>query len=159
MTIGQTPFIGRIARRQSTTIRITSPGDQQQHFMLQTRTSPVFWGNILLGGLPGSTTDMITGAAFEYSPNVYFVHLHENNQSQGDFDAEYRLRYFAMMNHSHIALDINGDGEYLNALADLMSRRMERDEAIEAIKVALDDSQGYQLAFGDALVKSFRQHD
>ena len=42
------------------------------------------------------------------------------------------------------------------ALADLMNSKMERKDAIDTIKLALDVSEGDQLLFGDELINSFR---
>ena len=37
-----------------------------------------FWGNILFGGFWGSTTDGVSGAIHEFSPDQYFVTLTPN---------------------------------------------------------------------------------
>jgi hypothetical protein len=42
---------------------------------LTTTLDPWFWGNIVLGGFIGSTTDYINGSVNEYSPSQFFVTL------------------------------------------------------------------------------------
>jgi len=42
---------------------------------LETTLDPWFWGNIILGGLFGSTTDAISGAVNQYSPGQYNITL------------------------------------------------------------------------------------
>ena len=42
---------------------------------LSTTTNPWFFGNIVIGGLLGSTTDGVSGAIHEFSPDQYFVTL------------------------------------------------------------------------------------
>jgi hypothetical protein len=77
-----------------------------------------------------------------------------------DMDSEYHIRKFAMLNHSEIAMDANEEaGEYMIALADLMSEKMERSEAIVVIKRALEISEGDQLSFGNELISSFRERE
>ena len=80
--------------------------------------------------------------------------------AQNDFMEEHEIRYFAMMNHSQVAIEAKDtNGQYLLALADLMSSKIEREEAIEIIRIALEHSNGFQLEFGDELVKSFREYN
>ena len=38
-------------------------------------TNPWFWGNILFGGVFGSTTDGLSGSVHEYSPSQFFITL------------------------------------------------------------------------------------
>ena len=40
--------------------------------------NPWFFGNIVIGGLLGSTTDGVSGAINEFSPDQYFVTLSPN---------------------------------------------------------------------------------
>ena len=51
-------------------------GYHDQVITLQRSLAPVFFLNVLIGGVYGSTTDSIfTGNAMEFSPNQYYVEL------------------------------------------------------------------------------------
>jgi len=117
-------------------------------------------GLFMIGGsalsLTSSTVDRMNGSAYQYTPSSFYFHFADEYGTNTD---EIIIRKYAMLNHSQIAIDAQDEnGEYLNALVDMMSRKMSRDEAIESIKVALEYSEGDQLAFGDEIVDSFRYH-
>jgi len=109
-----------------------------------------------LSSVTSSTIDKRNGSAYQYSPTQFYFHFSDEYGTNID---EIILRKYAMLNHSQIAIDAHEEnGEYLNALADMMGKKMSREEAIEAIKVALEYSEGDQLAFGNEIVDSFRYH-
>jgi hypothetical protein len=95
-----------------------------------------------------------------YNPGSFFVQLQEDGQSSLDFSRELAIRKFAMVNHSQIAIDAGkNQGEYVNALADLMESKMDRDTAVQSINGALEKSRGDQVVFGSELIDSFRKHN
>jgi hypothetical protein len=73
--VGRTPYTGPIKRGSSTTVRVTNPGYQPKTITLSTEVEPIFWGNIILGGFFGSTTDAGTGAMYKYAPATYELAL------------------------------------------------------------------------------------
>jgi len=186
--VGQTPFIGDMPRsKKNRTVTVQARGfAPQQQSMLADKdnlkqlggnslltlgaiggTIPL-WGtmsnvvpNSVIGGalicsLISITIDNNNGSAYQYYPSQLYFHFLDENWSKAD---EILLRKYAMLNHSQIAIDAKEEnGEYLNALADMMSKKMTREEAITSIKVALEYSEGDQLAFGDEIVDSFRYH-
>jgi hypothetical protein len=154
-TVGTTPFSGLISKKGSV-LTVSKEGYETVTIAMSKSFNAIFFGNIIIGGLLGSTTDLSTGAMYEYSPNTFYADLREKNHAQNT--DEYQIRRFAMVNHSQVALDSN-NGEYLLALADLMNSKMEREEAIENIKLALEVAKGDQLIFGDELIKSFQEYN
>jgi hypothetical protein len=155
--VGTTPFSGKVSKKANV-LTVSKEGYETVNITMSKSFNAIFFGNIIIGGLLGSTTDLATGAMYEYAPNTFYADLKSKEQSQFDTDNEYQIRKFAMVNHSQIAIDSN-NGEYMLALADLMNSKMERDEAIQNIKVALEISKGDQLSFGDELIKSFREYN
>lgn len=67
-SVGQTPFNGPIKRGSDTTVTLTKEGYEPKSVVLNTEFENVFWGNILIGGTIGSSTDFGTGAMYKYSP-------------------------------------------------------------------------------------------
>jgi len=102
-------------------------------------------------------TDMSSSAAWEYNPSSYYVQLREIGQPNLDYSNELSIRYFATMNHSQIAIDVGSNGEYAEALANLMETKMDSAAARQGINEALEESKGDQVMFGDALMERFRR--
>jgi len=105
--------------------------------------------------LVSTSVDRVNGSAYQYTPTSFYFHFYDEYGTNVD---EILIRKYAMLNHSQIAIDAGEeDGEYLNALADMLSRKMPREEALASIQVALEFSHGDQLAFGDEIVNFFRK--
>lgn len=73
--IGRTPFTGLIERNSNTTFTIRKEGYEAKSVTLDTAIEPVFWGNIIIGGVLGSTTDLATGAMYKYAPGTIQIDL------------------------------------------------------------------------------------
>lgn len=56
--------------RRNKDILIKSDDDKFHATTVKSNINPWFWGNIVLGGLIGSTTDSISGAAWKYQETV-----------------------------------------------------------------------------------------
>ena len=76
--VGKTPFTGVIKRGKNTQIKISKQGYDVVVISPETGIATAFWGNILIGGFTGSTTDGVSGAVHEYKPNTFFVNLKKN---------------------------------------------------------------------------------
>jgi len=160
--VGRTPFLGDMPRENKNrviSVEYTDFYAQPQYMNVKTN-STFLLGNILCGGVYlstfSTTTDFISGAVYEYEPSTFYFHFTDEYGSNTD---EILIRKYAMLNHSLIALDAQEEnGDYICALADLMNSRLEREKAITEIQVALETSQGDQLAFGDEVIKTFRKH-
>src|ERR1035441_4413115 len=73
--IGKTPITTRLSKESGQTLVFSKDGYKSITMRLDTTMNGWFWGNIVLGGPIGSTTDGITGAVHEYSPSQYMVTL------------------------------------------------------------------------------------
>ena len=109
-------------------------------------------------GVGFSISELIDGgASWEYSPSSYYVQLQKEGQSSLDFFNEVAIRYFSTLNHSQIAIDAGeNNGEYANALVNLMETKMDRENIRQSINDALEKSEGNQINFSDELVLSWR---
>lgn len=161
--VGTTPFSGRVSKsNRAATVEVSSPGFHSASAQMATSIEPWFWGNIITGGLLGSTTDFASGAMWRYKPTSFYANLIPVSHSMND-DSKYldelKIRYFSMVNHSKIALDSNEPtGEYFNALVSLLESNMDSETATTTIRTALANSQGDQLSFGNELIDRFRQN-
>lgn len=159
LPIGTTPFTGTIKKSKGKILTISKNGYITQNIHLE---GGIDWiasglGNFFLLNIFGTTTDYVSGSIWLYDPSTYFIQLQKEGQSSLDFSKELAIRKFSMVNHSQIAIDAGeNSGEYVNALAELMESKMDKDTAVQNIKAALEKSKGNQVAFGDALIESFR---
>lgn len=75
MTVGRTPYAGQIIRGDKTIVTVSKEGYNSKTVTLSTEFEPVFWGNIIFGGVLGSTTDNATGSMYKYAPNTLQIDL------------------------------------------------------------------------------------
>src|SRR5579884_1609629 len=73
--LGKAPLTTRIDRKQGQTLVFEREGYKPLTMRLDTTINPWFWGNIVFGGLIGSTTDGISGGVYMYSPAQYMITL------------------------------------------------------------------------------------
>lgn len=69
-TLGTTPLTLPLEKASNQTLSFEKEGYNTVTLPLTTTLNGWFWGNIVLGGLLGSTTDGLTGAVHEYSPSA-----------------------------------------------------------------------------------------
>lgn len=72
---GKTPITFPLKRADGNVLEIKKEGYKTHKGVLRTNLNGMFWGNILIGGLFGSTTDNVTGASREYAPGTIVVKL------------------------------------------------------------------------------------
>ena len=137
--IGTTPLNVQVKRSKTTMILAKKNGYEDQQLVLQTKMNNTFWGNIIFGGFPGSTTDYASDAMIEYSPNMYHVTLNQiplAQSNEGGFavergartrieqvniSTEKKVRNFILRNHAYLTADISrGQGEYLSSLYTML---------------------------------------
>jgi hypothetical protein len=73
--VGKTPFSGQVKKSATASVTVRKDGFKERTVQLATEVEGSFWGNIIIGGLPGSSTDYGTGAMYKYAPNVIQVDL------------------------------------------------------------------------------------
>jgi len=117
--IGLTPTTTVLDRKKDQVLVIEKEGYKPVTMQLTTSLNSWFWGNILIGGLIGSTTDGITGSMNEYAPSQYFVPLAPIEEKKANL--EINKKVFAMMNYDRLVKELFTEpGEYTKALMVLM---------------------------------------
>ncbi len=134
---GTTPITATLRRESGLTATFSKPGYKPLTVNLETGINGWFWGNIVLGGLIGSTTDGVTGAVHQYSPGQYMVTLEPENtnavEGKPSLSDAQKAREFIVVAYDKIIIDLNrGQGEYLKSLLDTLS--IPEDQRPEAIK-------------------------
>jgi len=73
--VGKTPTVVSIDRDENLAFTFEKEGYKTHTGQLSTEMNGMFWGNILFGGVFGSTTDNMSGAIDEFTPDQYFITL------------------------------------------------------------------------------------
>ena len=155
--VGVTPLTIQVKRAKNTMIVAKKDGYEQQQMPLQTKTNTYFWGNILF--LYGSTTDYVSDAMVEYSPNMYFITLDPLRKSEADRDRineERKVRTFILVNHANLAQDLaQGTGEYLSSLSSMLAvRGTPHQEIVQRLRI-ISASHQDPPSFADAVLQAF----
>ncbi len=117
--MGKTPVTINLKRKKDQHFTIALDGYNTQEFSLNTGFNPWFLGNIVTGGLLGSTTDSVSGAINEYSPDYYNIMLVPVKASVLSPSAESKA--YIIANYKNILEELNTTpGQYTNALLTLL---------------------------------------
>jgi hypothetical protein len=132
--LGRTPLSTMLPKKSDQTLEFKKDGYQTITMPLTIHLDGWFWGNILLGGLIGSTTDGITGAVHEYAPAQYFVTLQPIQTSNLEFQGNYnkaKIKDFIIGSYRNLSMDIvAGKGDYLYSLIDLLKIPLKKDRML-----------------------------
>ena len=138
---GTTPITVNLDRKSGQVITFQKEGYNSQTRSLETSVNPWFFGNIVLGGFIGSTTDAITGSMHEYKPNSYYVTLTKDASSTSDSVGKTNfaeIKEYIVINYNSLSQEISqGKGNNLEALIIRMRLRMGKSEFINRLKVLL----------------------
>lgn len=134
--MGKTPFTTALDRKSDQTIIFQKDGYKSETMPLATTMNGWFFGNIVLGGLVGSTTDLVTGAAIEYSPTMYQITLAPTASISSAVQQDADVRTFIVANYKNIIDEIGSTpGTYLGSLWNLLKITPEKQaEALAKLK-------------------------
>lgn len=121
-TLGKTPLTVKVPKDKNMSLTFEKEGYKPFTTQLSTTLQGWFWGNIVFGGLLGSTTDGISGAMHQYSPDQYFVTLvPDKPYGVADATKSRRIKELFVAFGSDIRAQLaTGDGEVLNQVVSLL---------------------------------------
>ena len=73
----KTPCTVELVKDTYTSVTFKKDGYDSRTVEIEQGIANIFWGNILIGGVLGSTTDSSSSAMYEYSPDRYYIELKE----------------------------------------------------------------------------------
>lgn len=156
--LGKTPFAVQLDKKADQTVEFYLDGYKRQTRQLTTRMEGWFWGNIVIGGLFGSTTDGATGSIHEYSPNQYYVTMVAGSSSSvmAIKPEKAKVKEFIVANYDKVITDLaKGEGEYLDSLlAILKVQDSNRSDSINKIK-SLSENHTNIPEFAEQVAVSF----
>lgn len=160
--VGVTPLTFNVKKSSKRKVLIQKDGYREQVFIPHTRITTSFFGNILFGGLLGSTTDSSTGAMYEYAPNQYFVALEGNDGTPAEIKAKNEndsdAKRFILGNYESISRDmVRGKGEHLEALLTLLAVHPSRRSSGRRMVRELYTATSNAPVFADAVVREFSE--
>ena len=138
--IGVTPLTTMIEKKSNQTLTVSKEGYKTFTTQMTTSLDPWFWGNIVIGGLWGSTTDAATGAMNQYAPGQYIVTLESDGASKVSAATEKskndKAREFIILSYNQIMSDLSkGSGNYQNSLMTILEiPKAEENSALKRIK-------------------------
>jgi hypothetical protein len=134
MPIGKTPTTVPVKRSSANKmIILEKDGYESQTISASSGLNPWFLGNFCTGGLVGSTTDMISGAAYEYSPGQFYAVLKAKDGSAPAKASQ--IKMYVFKNFASIKSEITSKPKtYCNGLYEVCQTSMSKDTFFEAIK-------------------------
>jgi hypothetical protein len=145
-TLGKTPLTTTLPKKAGQSLVFSKPGYKPLRMSLTTQMDSWFWGNILIGGVVGSTTDSLSGAVDLYSPSQYIVTLNPENttvlEEKASLSDLQKAKEYIVTNDKEVRADFHaGYGSYVVSLLELLKiKPEEKEEAIKKIQTlaALD---------------------
>jgi hypothetical protein len=142
-TRGMTPSKVVLTKKENNPIVIKKEGFKPVTVVPSKGTSGWFWGNIVFGGLFGSTTDGVTGGMYKFAPDSYFVTLEPENGPARMSDNlfllpgdEAEVKQFVLASYSSLSENIaTGQGQYLDTLYQLVKvQPADRAQALNKLR-------------------------
>ena len=155
--IGKTPITSRLDKESGQAVVFSKDGYKPVTMELATTLDPWFWGNIVLGGFIGSTTDGINGSVHQYSPSQYFVTLTPQGISSVENatlkSQREKAKEFIVGHYTNLLASLSqGGGEDFSALMGLLNVSKEKEaDALRKIR-ALYEVYTDAPAFADQVV-------
>ncbi len=124
--IGKTPITTTLKKEKNQAVVFSLEGYKPVTMQLTTHLDNWFWGNIVIGGVIGSTTDGVTGAVHEYSPTQYYVTLTPDKKGADGKTSrtlDHQIRDFVVFRNEALRDELRGTrqaAENLDSLATLL---------------------------------------
>lgn len=141
--IGKTPLTVQLDKKAGQTLTIEKEGYKAFSTAMDTTMDSWFWGNIIIGGLLGSTTDNVSGAINEYSPGQYIITLEPLAVTQSSLDHQLSKRdqakKFLFVNYNKLKKELSKNhGEVINATLNVLDIDLkEKETAISQLKKSI----------------------
>lgn len=132
--VGKTPVSVKIKKGKHQFLTFEKEGYKTFTTQMSTSMNPWFWGNVIFGGLLGSTTDNATGAINQFAPDRYFATLVPEVPFGISTSKPRQIKEIILAFGSEVRGELLlGGGESVNALIDVLG--INASEAVMALKV------------------------
>jgi len=154
--MGKTPLTVTVDRAKNQVVTIEKEGYKPFTTQLSTHMNGWFWGNIVFGGLLGSTTDNASGAINEYSPDQYFATLVPIAPYGVQPSATRDIKVLMVGSGSEVRKQLaNGQGEYVDAMLKLLAvQDADKAKAIDELnKIAANTAD--DVEFSNKVIEAY----
>lgn len=120
--LGKTPVTVMLDRQSGIqNLTFTKEGYKSKDLPIQAGFNSWFWGNVFLGGFYGSTTDALSGAAYEYKPGNFMVTLEPNEiaslPGQTNLPDKQKLVNYLVVSYQQLLQELaSKEGQYTTSL-------------------------------------------
>lgn len=138
--LGKTPLTIQLDKEKNQSLTIEKEGYKTFTTSMDTKLDPWFWGNIVLGGVIGSTTDGINGSMNEYAPGQYIITLEPISVSYTGatmhLSEKENAKRFLFINYKKLREELSkNSGEYIETALNILNiQTKDRTAAINDIK-------------------------
>lgn len=147
--LGKTPLTVLVDKGTNQSITFEKEGYKTYTAQLSTTTTPWFFGNIVFGGLVGSTTDGVSGAIHEFSPDQYFVTLKPDTRTGMSSSKPRKIKELMIAFSGEIRHELaSGGGEKVATILNIIGiEQKDRETTIKALnQLALNNDNDLELA-------------
>lgn len=154
--VGKTPMSVQLKKETNQSLTFEKEGYKTHTTQLATKMDGWFWGNILIGGLLGSTTDGVSGAANEYAPDQYYVSLIPDSTFDISMTRAGKIKEMVMAFGDEIRLElVSGGGERTDALMEIIGTAEGEKETTVLVLKKLSDGNANDLDFARSIIKFY----
>lgn len=154
--VGKTPTSVQLKKKTEQSLTFEKEGYKTHTTQLATKMDGWFWGNILLGGLIGSTTDGVSGAANEYAPDHYYVTLTPESTFDITMTRPGQIKEMVMAFGDEIRLELaTGGGERTDALMVILGTVDGEKETTLLVLKKLAEGNSNDLDFARSIIKFY----
>jgi len=154
--VGKTPTSVQLKKKTEQSLTFEKEGYKTHTTQLATKMDGWFWGNILLGGLIGSTTDGVSGAVNEYAPDHYYVTLTPESRFNISMTRPGQIKEMVMAFGDEIRLELaTGGGESTDALMAIIGTAEGEKETTLLVLKKLADGNTSDLDFARSIIKFY----
>ena len=126
--VGKTPVVIQLKKGSAQPLTFSKEGYKTASFQMDSELNPWFWGNLVCGGLLGSSTDGLSGAMHKYAPSQYMATLTPAGagplpiEKQLALSSSQKIKDFVVISYSQLQGDLSrGKGEYLSSLLSMLN--------------------------------------
>lgn len=157
--VGKTPLSVQIDKGKNQSLTFEKEGYKTFTTQLSTTMDGWFWGNIVIGGFLGSTTDGVSGAINEFSPDQYFVTLTPDNGHGLSTSKPRKIKEIVIAFGDDIRQELaSGGGEATNSILVLLEKdkkdKKDKDTTLLVLKKLSSQNQN-DLDFAKAIIEFY----
>ena len=151
--VGKTPLSVQIDKGKNQSLTFEKEGYKTHTTQLSTSLTPWFWGNIVLGGLVGSTIDGVSGAINEFEPDQYFVTLTPETPFGMSTSKPRQIKEIIIAFGSEVRKQlVAGGGESVDALIEILElENTDKQTTLKALN-KLANQYSNDLEFANSII-------